>query len=311
MGSRESGAPPEEPAPPPDVHNLSVRDSQPELRALAETSTPPPAYTNMGVGRDDATDTAWDGKARKKSEPVKDFFSYTDQDPPTEEGNEPVYEDRAPLYVAPMNVPEPTPIPGLFERSVADSGALPRSALVRPTATEPEEEEPRPGSSWPLMMIVFGAASVGGVLGLIALGIMALWGRRAEAPPEEEKPIPVLAPAPPPPVVEPVPVPAPPPVDPPVPVPQPPPSEPLVASPPVVAKKAPKPAAVKSRLEIRSNRRVMVWVDGGAPDFAPLDLTVSPGTHVIKAAEPGKASTTQTLSVEVVEGQTKVVQLTF
>jgi hypothetical protein len=80
-----------------------------------------------GFARDDAPPmrqgTPQAAPARRPGTPVPGFEAESDGflhheggDPPTEEASGPAPEDLADLYRAPMNVPEPPPIPGILDR---------------------------------------------------------------------------------------------------------------------------------------------------------------------------------------------------
>ncbi len=64
-------------------------------------------------------------------------------------------------------------------------------------------------------------------------------------------------------------------------------------------------------LKIRSNRRVLVKVNGQPKDYSPLDLPMSSGDYVITAALPGRPDTEQTLTVTLEGGVVEPVNFSF
>jgi hypothetical protein len=100
------------------------------------------------------------------------------------------------------------------------------------------------------------------------------------------------------------PVPAPAPVPAPVPA-------PAVAPAPVAAPVAPKPAPVAPRpapkpvvndagtLTIKSNRRVLVYVNGSPVGYAPTTFKGKPGTYSVSAMVPGQPETKQTRDAKI------------
>jgi hypothetical protein len=79
---------------------------------------------------------------------------------------------------------------------------------------------------------------------------------------------------------------------------------------PTTAKAAPKDASV-GILRIRSNRRVLVKVNGQAKEYSPLDLELAPGSYQVSAALPGRPETEQSLTVELAGGATEPVSFSF
>lgn len=81
---------------------------------------------------------------------------------------------------------------------------------------------------------------------------------------------------------------------------------------PRTAPAATTPAAAKGTLKIRSNRRVLVYVNGQAIGYTPQDYAVSPGTFTVSAMVPGQPNTKQTRDAVVsAVGTTVPVDFTF
>jgi tRNA A-37 threonylcarbamoyl transferase component Bud32 len=113
-----------------------------------------------------------------------------------------------------------------------------------------------------------------------------------EAPPEEEEP-----------AVEPADSPDPRPAAPARPVAKPPP-------PPVEPEPEPDDAG-GTRIEVKANRRVLVFLNGNPKGFAPLTLKLPPGLHRVSAMLPGKPETEQEKEVRVRAGESPSVAFTF
>jgi hypothetical protein len=113
--------------------------------------------------------------------------------------------------------------------------------------------------------------------------------------------------------------PGPDPATPPAPIPAPEPRPTAAAPSPApapVAPRRPAPAATqvasKGVLKIRSNRRVLVYVDGQAAGYTPLEVKVEPGDHEIVAMVPGQANTKQERDASVRSGgETVAVDFAF
>jgi hypothetical protein len=73
----------------------------------------------------------------------------------------------------------------------------------------------------------------------------------------------------------------------------------------------PKPSGATGTLKIRSNRRVLVKVNGQPRDYSPLDLPIAPGTYTVSAALPGKPDSEQTVTVTLQSGAIEPVNFTF
>jgi hypothetical protein len=75
----------------------------------------------------------------------------------------------------------------------------------------------------------------------------------------------------------------------------------------------PKPeAAARGTLKIRSNRRVLVYVNGQAIGYTPQDYKVNPGDYSISAMVPGQPNTKQTRDASISDaGTTTPVDFTF
>jgi len=72
------------------------------------------------------------------------------------------------------------------------------------------------------------------------------------------------------------------------------------------------PKAVKGTLKIRSNRRVLVYVNGAAVGYTPQDYTVTPGDHTVTAMVPGQPNSKQTIEKRAVaSGGVVAVEFTF
>lgn len=366
-------------------------------------------YSSHGKAHDDTTDSGWSNSAfarhsdpslppgwgtpepapsRSSSlgaqKPIKAAFG--EDDPPTEEQPSATFEDRAPAVGAPMNVPEPPPIPGLFDRftpappaqragkSFSGGGdgrpkfeASPPPApaggpsylveeeppkpkaeskpLPRPTPKkdedEDEDDDDKPSGGIPFPLIAFGAVVVAGMfLGVVLLFVMnTLGGGDEPAPP----PAPVVVPVP---VAKPIVVPPPlatadtdapaagmsettattAPVDasavavtPEEPAKATTTTDPAKAGTPKASKPktdpksagTPKPSGATGTLKIRSNRRVLVKVNGQPRDYSPLDLPIAPGTYTVSAALPGKPDSEQTVTVTLQSGAIEPVNFTF
>lgn len=108
------------------------------------------------------------------------------------------------------------------------------------------------------------------------------------------------------------------PVPEPAPAPEPVPAAPKPAPAPTAPKPrpAPKPApaaapAARGTLKIRSNRRVLVYVDDRAVGYAPQDLPASPGEHTVSAMIAGRPASKRNETVKVEAGGTASVDFTF
>jgi hypothetical protein len=64
-------------------------------------------------------------------------------------------------------------------------------------------------------------------------------------------------------------------------------------------------------LKIRSNRRVLVKINGQPRDYSPLDLPTAAGSYTVSAALPGKPETEQTKTVELKAGAVESINFTF
>ncbi len=94
------------------------------------------------------------------------------------------------------------------------------------------------------------------------------------------------------------------------------PSPPPKAAPPRPPRPAPAPSpttkAVKGTLKIRSNRRVLVYVNGAAVGYTPQDYAVAPGDYTVSAMVPGQPGTKQTIDASVSKaGAVKAVEFSF
>jgi hypothetical protein len=72
------------------------------------------------------------------------------------------------------------------------------------------------------------------------------------------------------------------------------------------------PISTKGVLKIRSNRRVLVYVDGQASGYTPLEVKVEPGDHEVVAMVPGQPNTKQERDASVrAGGETVAVDFAF
>ena len=340
-------------------------------------------YTSVAAQESDSTDSGWSNSAFRgggqpslppgwdspdveeapKQAPVSpwkakaEFFS---DEPPTEEHPSAVYEDRSPRYSAPMNVPEPPPIPGMYQGSAPPApapaasgksfGAPPAApaaapnagAANRPSYLPPEtpkrpmqrsptprpaqrtgsadDDEPEKGGGLPIVPII-GFAAIVLLFVVVALGALMYGGSGPTLPPPPQK---VDLPPPPPAEVPAVPPEGGTPTDnvPPLPPVAPvPPSEVPVAPKEIKAPAVPKDAkkdvkvvkspVAKGTLKVRSNRRVLVKINGQPKDYTPLDLPTDSGKYTISAALPGKPDSEQTFTVDLKPGVIEPVNFTF
>ncbi len=121
----------------------------------------------------------------------------------------------------------------------------------------------------------------------------------------------VVAPAPAPVVPAPAPAPAPAPV----PVAAPAPAPAPAAAPAPTPAPTPKPAATAETtgtLNIKSNRRVLVYVNGAPVGYAPTDYKGKPGAYTVSAMVPGQPETKQTKDAKIdAAGANATVNFTF
>ncbi len=100
--------------------------------------------------------------------------------------------------------------------------------------------------------------------------------------------------------------------------------DPTKAPPPATTPKATKPKPVATpttttpkasgatgTLKIRSNRRVLIKVNGKPRDYSPLDLPIAPGTYTVSAALAGKPESEQTVTVNLQSSAIEPVNFTF
>ena len=87
--------------------------------------------------------------------------------------------------------------------------------------------------------------------------------------------------------------------------------EPLTQAPvEVQPEPEPEPAATGT-LKIRSNRRVLIMVNGVAAGYPPLDLQREAGTYQVSAALGGRPETRQTVAVDITTGNVAPVSFNF
>ncbi len=67
----------------------------------------------------------------------------------------------------------------------------------------------------------------------------------------------------------------------------------------------------KGTLKVRSNKRVLVMVDGRPVDFSPLELPLAVGVHTISAMQPGRRDTKQDKEVTIEGGTVSDIEFTF
>ena len=316
-------------------------------------------YSSAGMNLDDA--------GGQDADFMSDLYGAFDEAPPTEEVPSGLYQDVSQPYNAPMNVPEPPPIPGIADRftppPIAHSDIGSRnpdrpSYLATPTpAPEPRtklppapppgrkyddnDDDARRGPPMGLILAAFGViafafVAIGLVLFLVGTQVVA--GTPADGPLVDEHegvevrgnmrqtpkvfgeveddgtaPVPDDTDAEPTDddgtddseagddeAAEPAPSPAPRPT-------------PRAAPAPRPASPAPKKQeAVKGTLKIRSNRRVLVYVNGAAVGYTPQDLQVSPRDYSVSAMVPGQPGTKQTIDTNVAQpGATQPVEFSF
>ncbi len=341
------------------------------------------SYVEQGEMPSDTTDeswgrSVWDGAGEPDASldaPINREAHGSHQDfdagpPPTEEVPAGVMEDVGVSYNAPMNVPEPPPIPGILDRFTPPPverqvGAVGGEAPVfedpgysQPTVQDgsqafggrpsyldtpgPSDRAPEPvakskkpptrdyddddddvgGGGIPMGPVLILAAAlflgvvVVGGLGVVVIGLGAGStqvntsddGGEPDVEPGVElrndmRQKPGLIGVEP----EPEPDPEPSPSPSPAPVPAPAPTRPAPAP-----KPAPAPAAsTKSVLKVRSNRRVLIYVDDRAVGYAPQDVETTPGSHTVSAMIAGRPASKRTESVSVSEGGTASVDFTF
>ncbi|HHO49991.1 MAG TPA: hypothetical protein ENK18_03760 [Deltaproteobacteria bacterium] len=201
-------------------------------------------------------------------------------------------------------------------------------AARRAKALGPELQDEGPSGPPDELLKLMGVLMIGIFsMGIVAIWLTLLWG----GPPEEEEGLvsrepasgnleirpsvqpspepsrsdrdpsrPAVAPRNGPVVSEPEPEPAPEPA-------------PVVEAPKPTRRPPPKPvAAAAGTLKIRSNRKVLVYVNGEALGYTPQDFPASPGQYTISAMVPGQPKTRQTHSATLgKDGTTVPVQFTF
>lgn len=73
-------------------------------------------------------------------------------------------------------------------------------------------------------------------------------------------------------------------------------------APPPARKAPPAPEPTQGTLRIRSNRRVLVYIDDRAVGYTPQDLAVPPGSHRVSAMLPGQPESRQVIDVQLQKG---------
>ena len=344
-----------------------------------EGTLDPPApepQTLTGTGEYSSAGMDFDGgdAGGNDADFMNDLYGAFGEAPPTEEIPGGLYQDVSQPYNAPMNVPEPPPIPGIADRftpppvSRTDVGSRNPdrpSYLATPTpAPEPraklpptpssrdydDEIEERRGPPMGLILVAmavmaFAFVAVGLVMFLVGTKVVAgdpdaaplvdehegveVRGNMRQTPKvfgevdDDEKGTDPTAP----PDGEdgdddgtedtdsdtvekddggqeaaPAPGPAP------APQASPGPRRPQPTAP------APQPSTdgVKGTLKIRSNRRVLVYVNGAAVGYTPQDYKVQPGDYSVSAMVPGQPGTKQTIDTSLAQpGQTQAVDFSF
>ena len=289
--------------------------------------------------------------------PLDDAYDYDDA-PPTEEVPNAVLQDISQPYSAPMHVPEPPPIPGIFDR-FTPAGAQPRGrakierrpSYIAATPTPPpmlrsleeaakpppiqprirpdESLEPERGKA-PLVAFVFVVVLC--LILVVLLAAITMWysnqvgndgtiSVEVPTPTPVEQPLPTPEPEleepvePDPEPVAPTPTPTPEPVRPSPVAPSPEPARPQPVRPtPTPAAPDPEPApspAALGTVQINSNRRVMVYVDGKAIGFTPRTYKAPAGPLSVSAMIPRQPQSKQTQEVSVRGGATKTIDFTF
>jgi hypothetical protein len=296
--------------------------------------------------------------------------SFDDMPPPTDEVPSAVLQDVSQPYTAPMNVPEPPPLPGILDRftppgaqqRVSANRKEQRPSYIAETPPPPPLMENRAeaavgarrvkqpvgkktesgGLGGPVLIGIVLFVALGAVLAVIALfAVGSLGGGTTGTDPKsdtltgpagisvpvrdglnEEEPEPLVEPEPEPgtdgedpepdpegegteePEPEPEPAAAPVPAEPrPVrPQPRPQPDPEPVADP---------AAAEMGTLKIKSNRNVLIYVDGKAVGYTPQSYKAEPGTRTVSAMLPGRPESKETKTVELKPGATLPVNFTF
>lgn len=165
--------PPEPPAPEPEPEPAVEPEPvpEPELPPVAEPEPPPPApEPEPPVAEPEppaaepvvsGVDSSWMPTSEAMDAALKNdaladelFGDFDGAPPPTDEQARPVVQDVADAYHAPMNVPEPPPIPGILDRFTpppvmrTEVGA--RNAAARPSyLAETPPPSPMPSSTDP------------------------------------------------------------------------------------------------------------------------------------------------------------------
>jgi hypothetical protein len=345
-----SQAPPEripEPPPMPAGRSGFADQDSTTVRYAAESQAPPARPDGIGFGA---------------------LGNFDDEEPPpTDEVPSAVLQDVSQPYSAPMNVPEPPPIPGILDRftpvapqqrgsspsgkpekrrpSYIDATPTPPPTLRRapspdaaPRRTKIKEQDEGGRGMAPLVVAMLGITGLAMLL-LAAVFVWMTWAssgttgtttttdnpgelegaagikvkvqqglRPGEPEPgEPEPPAPVAEPTPTP---DPAPAPAPvpgselrPPLVRPTPTPRPAPA-------PTPAPVAPA-AEEKGTLKIKSNRKVLVYVDGKAVGYAPVNHKIDAGSITVSAMLPGQPQSKQTQTVTVAAGGIAPVEFTF
>ncbi len=66
-----------------------------------------------------------------------------------------------------------------------------------------------------------------------------------------------------------------------------------------------------TRIEVKANRRVLVFLNGSPKGFAPIEIKLPPGLHKVSAMLPGKPETEQKKEVRVRPGDSPSVEFSF
>lgn len=74
---------------------------------------------------------------------------------------------------------------------------------------------------------------------------------------------------------------------------------------------SPKPAALGSKINVTSNRRVLVHLDGQPQGYSPMEIMVGPGTYTLSASLPGRPETEIVKSVDLSRGGTEKIGFMF
>ncbi|MBN2800872.1 MAG: hypothetical protein JXX28_17175 [Deltaproteobacteria bacterium] len=234
-------------------------------------------YLSSGSAHSDTTDTSWDGSVWGEKKPAPRLESRTPGFFDSDFGGESV-----------IGVNQPPALPKYLSTST-------------PAPTHSPRQKPKE-SAKPVMIALIAGGTFAVVLVLVAVGLWYAGILPPAAP--VTPPAPVEAVAPP---AQPEEVAAPAEAPPAVPV-APPVEEVVVVEKPAPA---PPPTAPPGTLQIRSNRRVLVSVNGEPVGYPPLNLKRPPGEYVITAEMQGRTGAKERKDVRLDSGEVEPIRLTF